>query len=182
MRMRICAPWLQPCANSGRAIETNLSLPATPSLLAIPAFARLPQLIRRNLVDASTIAAVRRQFREMVKDDVSEVPIEKRDFDSRLLFNEALRRGQIKQRAPNISRGTMLDGGNIALVDLNESDGGYAEWLRHFWVPRVEAGMPPTRKQSLDPNTPSTGTAAKAKMQWVNDAIASLRGGRGRLF
>ena len=101
---------LSACGGALSACGDALSL-ALPSRFSHALPSLRWQLIRRNIVDESTIAAVRRQFRELVKVEVSEVPIEGRVFDSRLLFNEALRRGQIKQRAEKIPKGTMIDGG-----------------------------------------------------------------------
>ena len=102
-------------------------------------------LVRRGIVDEQTIAAVRRQFRELVREggDPNE-PLEMRTFDSRGLFREKVKRGQIMQRAAHLPSGSR--NGPTALVDLRAHDGGYSEWRRFTWEPLIQAGGPPTQK------------------------------------
>ena len=97
-------------------------------------------LLRRQIVDELTIAAVRRQFRELVRNGDPNVPIEERVFDSHLLYKERVQRGQVKQRyAPTAPGATE---GAAALVDLTASDGGYSEWRRHHWEPLIAGAVP----------------------------------------
>lgn len=100
-------------------------------------------LLRRKIVDELTITAVRRQFRELVRDESSSQPIESRVFESRRLFFEKVRRGQIKQRGARDAKGKREANGKVALVDLKALDGGYSEWYEHFWEPAIHAGLPP---------------------------------------
>ena len=99
-------------------------------------------LMRRQLVDETTIAAIRRQFREIVRHSDDTIPVEERVFDCELLFREKVEREQIKQRPPNASKGSYMKGrkrkDRIPLVDIaGAADGGLAEWREHFWEPRL---------------------------------------------
>ena len=100
-------------------------------------------LIRREIVDSLTIAAVRRQFRELVRDGDPNIPVENRVFDSRSLFNERVKRGQVRQRRSGQEMGAREDLGKTALVDLRALDGGYSEWKIYHWEPLIQAGLPP---------------------------------------
>ena len=64
-------------------------------------------LLRRDIVDEMTLAAVRRQFRELVRDETDDTtPLENRHFDSQRLFGMMVRTGQIRQRPPNMAPGS----------------------------------------------------------------------------
>ena len=106
-------------------------------------------LLRRDIVDEMTLAAVRRQFRELVRDETDDTtPLENRHFDSQRLFGMMVRTGQIRQRPPNMAPGSRTPGYSRApLVDLRDTvDGGFSEWRTYFWEPELEARLPP-RKQ-----------------------------------
>lgn len=103
-------------------------------------------LVRRGIVDEQTIAAVRRQFRELVRDGGNpREPLETRTFDNKRLFEEKLKRGQVRQRAASQAPGAR--DGSSALVDLRASDGGYEEWRSFHWEPLIQAGMPPAGEE-----------------------------------
>ena len=59
------------------------------------------------------------------------------------LFRERVKRGQVMQRRASVPAGTREDGGKTALVDLSALDGGYSEWRDYFWIPQIQAGVPP---------------------------------------
>jgi hypothetical protein len=106
-------------------------------------------LLRTQIVDELTIAAVRRQFRELVRDGDETTPVESRVFDPRRLYDSRVMRGKVVQRAPDVPPGKRLDGGKTAVVDLTAADGGFAEWRKHYWDPLIEAGVPPETARSL---------------------------------
>ena len=100
-------------------------------------------LLRRGVVDEVTIAAVRRQFRELVREEHpgDDGPLEHRTFDSKRLFLELAKRGLIQQRNDDQPCGTRAK--HHPVVNLRTLDGGYQEWHRYHWKPAVEAQMPP---------------------------------------
>ena len=114
-------------------------------------------LIRRGIVDEMTIAAVRRQFRELVREGTKaqeHLPPESRVFDSECVFHEMARRGQVKHRDATTLPGSRE--GRIPLIDFGAEDGGYAEWVEYHWSPLVEAGLPPKTMadMSAEPELP----------------------------
>ena len=130
-------------------------------------------LLRREIVDEITLAAVRRQFRELVRepdDEQAAVPLEERVFNSRRLFAEKVKRGQVRQRPLGVARGTRTGGGKVALTDLAAADGGFAEWTRHHWEPLIAAGLPV--RPTAPP--PSRGLAA-----WRVKILGTRFGGGG---
>ena len=105
-------------------------------------------LTRKQLVDETTIACIRRQFRELVRHRRCDVPVHQRVFDSKMLFELKVRKGQIRQRSKDMDPGSSilchrsgLSGGLSVLVtecvDLSAPDGGYTEWFEYFWEPYI---------------------------------------------
>ena len=135
-------------------------------------------LQRRGIVDDLTIAAVRRQFRELVRDDFSssDGPLEERVFDSQRLFGEMVKRGQIKQRPIGVERGSQtpgVDGRRVPVVNLRGADGGFEEWREYFWKPELEARLPPkTLKGDASDGAPG-GAAAVTSPPTVRKMFAA---------
>ena len=125
-------------ANCDKKSDTEKGLTEAEFLVSV--------LLRRQIVDEVTIAAVRRQFRELVHEDLpgrEKIAVENRVYDSVRHYISMLRRGQIRQRPFGIRPGTRADRGKTHLVDMNAPDSGYAEWKKHHWNPELEARWPP---------------------------------------
>jgi hypothetical protein len=95
-------------------------------------------LQQQELVDAVTIAHVRRQFRELFVDGVqADEPVEERKFESRALFHLQKKLMMIKLRPSDKKPGSRKPDGT-PMVDFYGTDGGFDEWFSHFWRPLIE--------------------------------------------
>ena len=95
-------------------------------------------LQQQELVDAVTIAHVRRQFRELFVDGVqADQPVEERKFESRALFHLQKKLMMIKLRPSDKKPGSRKPDGT-PMVDFYGTDGGFDEWFSHFWRPLIE--------------------------------------------
>ena len=100
-------------------------------------------LQQQELVDAVTIAHVRRQFRELFVDGVhghvhsQDQPVEERKFESRALFHLQKKLMMIKLRPSDKKPGSRKPDGT-PMVDFYGTDGGFDEWFSHFWRPLIE--------------------------------------------
>ena len=112
--------------------------------------------MRNKVVDNLTILSVRRQFRELVKDDThgatllpkwltgqGDVPWDERTFDAQRLFLLRVKNGHIEQRPSGVAPGTQFGGkGAPVLIDLTAADGGFGEWRSAYWEPLIQSSLP----------------------------------------
>lgn len=97
----------------------------------------LIQCLRKNdLVDETTIAAIRRQYKHVMSKASPEAYAESNaSIGVRLVFERLDAEGRIGQRAEGIPHGTM--DGVVRLVDRTAPDKGFGEWKQHHWTQRV---------------------------------------------
>ena len=107
-------------------------------------------LKEHGIVDDTTLATIRAEFRELVGfSAASQGAIETRVLDSKAVFIQLCSDGRIEQRGKGVAVGAVVDG--KALVDLRAFDKGYGEWYKHHWVKQVAANAPKTVLSNPEP-------------------------------
>lgn len=97
----------------------------------------LIQCLRKNeLVDETTIAAIRRQYKHVMSKASPEAFAESNaSIGVRLVFERLDAEGRIGQRSGGVPLGAM--DGVVRLVDRTAPDKGFGEWKQEHWTQRV---------------------------------------------
>lgn len=88
-----------------------------------------------GLVDDSTIAAIRRQYRHVLSTASDEARADGDCIHVRLVFERLDAEGLIQERPDGVPEGAMR--GSVRLVKRGAADRGFGEWMQHHWAQRV---------------------------------------------
>jgi len=107
----------------------------------------------KGIVDELTVQAVRLQFAHIVRYDKSRSAT--KVLSDEIVFHDLVSKGRIAQASPGAPT-TTSSGETIDLVNTKAADGGYAEWRKTYWIPRVSAkgGAGAASAVRLDPTPP----------------------------
>ena len=136
----------------------------------------------KGIVDELTIQAVRLQFAHIVRHDKSKSAA--KTLTDKIVFQDLVAKGRIMPKTPNAPTLTSLSQ-TIDLVDTKAADGGYAEWRKAYWIPRVRAKRAEVKQANgsasvtrLEP-TPSKAPDGYMKLQEVKATRSSPSDRRG---
>lgn len=90
-----------------------------------------------GIVDEITVTAIRLQFAHIVRHDTSSG--DNKVLDDKMVFLEMKAQGRIVQTEAD-APATTAAGFPVEQVNLNAPDGGFAEWRKTYWWPRVFDG------------------------------------------